>query len=623
MLKATRPNLRRAILAITVLLMAPNAMRAGEALSKEDRAREAAKRVDAALAAELAGDAATRRALLASALEVDPDNAAARWQNGEVYFDGAWRPVESIGAHVADDWRWEEYARLRKSTPQTPQGHLALARWCRKNRLAAEARYHWLHVLAANPNHEEAQRRLDLRPFRGGLYTNEQIAAFKAGAKQSQENLDRYKPLFLQYRREAESGEPTERAAALVKLSSVSDPDAIEALEEVLDIGTTHQLKLAARLGKEEAERLADDFKMAYIAALGNMPEHVATVRLVNCAVYAEDPSIREAAARALKPREPTSYIPMLMSGLAAPIDARIDLHVALDGSLTVYEKLYQDGFDAGREHEHVDTFKTKVIRFRNVEPWRRRQGDLRIFARDYRRAVRQAAATSAQVDAANAQARWLNERIVPVLETTTGKSLGADPEAWWESWQAYNELYYPEDKSVSQSYTYERHYREVVTPSCFIAGTPVWTQLGPVPIESISPGDMVLSQEVSSGELAFKPVLKTTTRPPSETVHITLPSETITATRGHRFWRTGDGWRMAKNLQPGASLRAVDGSVAIQTMRDGEESIAYNLVVGEFNTYFVGEARLLVHDNSCPRPTLAPTPGMQHPATTDEANAE
>ncbi len=44
--------------------------------------------------------------------------------------------------------------------------------------------------------------------------------------------------------------------------------------------------------------------------------------------------------------------------------------------------------------------------------------------------------------------------------------------------------------------------------------------------------------------------------------------------------------------------------------MKELAEETAYNLVVGEYHTYFVGEGRLLVHDNNCPLPTTATIPG-------------
>ncbi len=39
-----------------------------------------------------------------------------------------------------------------------PAKDLLLARWCQDKKLSEEAQFHWLNVLRAQPNHEEALR---------------------------------------------------------------------------------------------------------------------------------------------------------------------------------------------------------------------------------------------------------------------------------------------------------------------------------------------------------------------------------------------------------------------------------------------------------------------------------
>ena len=113
--------------------------------------------------------------------------------------------------------------------------------------------------------------------------------------------------------------------------------------------------------------------------------------------------------------------------------------------------------------------------------------------------------------------------------------------------------------------------------------------------------GDLVLAQNVDTGELAYKPI----DRPhgaPAEPDRARSPS---TAKRsrprsGHPFWVAGIGWRMAKELADGAissrSERPVRRSDALSRADDAE---AYNLVVADFSTYFVGTSGVLVHDNT------------------------
>ena len=81
-------------------------------------------------------------------------------------------------------------------------------------------------------------------------------------------------------------------------------------------------------------------------------------------------------------------------------------------------------------------------------------------------------------------------------------------------------------------------------------------------------------------------------------------------ATLGHPLWVSGSGWRMAKELHAGDLLHGVHGSVPIDSIEPGPEAEAYNLVVADFNTYFIGKHRLLVHDNRARLATNKVLPG-------------
>ena len=157
-----------------------------------------------------------------------------------------------------------------------------------------------------------------------------------------------------------------------------------------------------------------------------------------------------------------------------------------------------------------------------------------------------------------------------------------------------------------------------VVQYSCFVEGTPVMTSTGARPIEQIKPGDEVLSQAVDSGELAYHPVQTVTLRPASALVKITLGSQSLLATRGHPFWVDGQGWTMAKQLKAGQVLHSLDGAVVIDSLEEAPAQEAYNLVVADGSTYFVGERPVLVHDNKPLVTTMALVPGLLRRARPD-----
>jgi hypothetical protein len=151
---------------------------------------------------------------------------------------------------------------------------------------------------------------------------------------------------------------------------------------------------------------------------------------------------------------------------------------------------------------------------------------------------------------------------------------------------------------------------------SCFPRGTIVWTLTGPAPIDTLKAGDRVLSQHPGTGELAYKPVLETSARKLRPLTKIHLGSETITATRGHPFLVAGEGWKLAWELKVGMRLHSPSGPVLVDGVEDAGEQkpfyerlkedpkadagddLAYNLVVDESHTYFVGSHRVLVFDD-------------------------
>ena len=136
-------------------------------------------------------------------------------------------------------------------------------------------------------------------------------------------------------------------------------------------------------------------------------------------------------------------------------------------------------------------------------------------------------------------------------------------------------------------------------------------TLAGPLPIEQIKIGDRVLSMDERTGELDYKAVQRPTRRGMTATVSIRFTGGSLRATPGHPFWVVGKGWQVAKHLQPGDHLDAVGGSVLVESVDDDASAPVFNLVVNDFHTYYVGEQRLLVHDNSPLRAGAALVPGL------------
>jgi hypothetical protein len=82
-------------------------------------------------------------------------------------------------------------------------------------------------------------------------------------------------------------------------------------------------------------------------------------------------------------------------------------------------------------------------------------------------------------------------------------------------------------------------------------------------------------------------------------------------ATGGHVFWASGKGWMKARDLQPERRLHTILGTVDVDHVEPGEPQETFNLVVADFHTYFVGQAKILTHDNTIRRPTTCVVPGL------------
>jgi hypothetical protein len=116
------------------------------------------------------------------------------------------------------------------------------------------------------------------------------------------------------------------------------------------------------------------------------------------------------------------------------------------------------------------------------------------------------------------------------------------------------------------------------------------------VPIDQVCVGELVLSRNPESGETAYKPVLARTLKPRSPMAKLSVGDDSLSATPGHFFW-TADGWKKARDLTTSTSLSAENGRTTLARTEEAEPVQAYNLIVADFSTYFVGKSRVLVHD--------------------------
>lgn len=571
----------------------------------------------AAVEAELAGNGPERNILLRQAVRFSPDFPPARWRLGELRDGDAWRTVDDAAARWARDPRLFEYETRRNAAVDDLANNLALARWAKKSALADEAVVHWRRVLRDDRGNEEAARSLGLRKLNGRYYPHDDYKVAAANVRRAKQAASRWTPKVAAIRRDLASPVAAERNRGLAELRAIEDREALATLQAEFSLADPRD---PFRTVDETAAAFARDraWNLEYVALLSRWPEVAATNALVREAVLSPVKDVRLAAADVLADRPAHHYVPRLLAGLVAPIDARITL--TLDGRGRVFYRrtFFREGPLADAVATYDDFYQNFVVApvfyadgyAEDVvleEPVPRAQVDA---------LASNAVAVRAAVERTNAHIDRMNARIVAAASRATGVDLPADAATWWRWWQDYNELYVGAVKPL-----YERTYANYYVPypvagyyypvSCFAPGTTVMTKVGPRPIETIRVGDSVLAQNPETGELAFKAVLDRTSRPPGPLLAIALGQQTIRVTRGHPLWIVGENWQMAKHLRLGDRLHSIAGPIPITQIAESAPAATYNLVVDDWHTYFVSDRRVLVHDNAPQRPTIARLPGV------------
>ena len=568
---------------------------AGTALSWADDAeagpsleaqRTARRLVEHALQYEAAGQLSRKQTLLDEALQAVPDFAPARWQSGFVKVDHHWTKVDEVPPPAAKS-PLATYRQIRDGYPRNLGGQLELARWCAKKKLIDQQRAHLTRVLELDPDHAEARAELGFKQIDGVWRSREdqeqaalQEKRLAASLKKWSGKVDR---IAAGYGRK----DPKLRERADAALAEIKDPAAIAALE----------LKLT-QIDQEAATDV--------VAVLGRMSGHEAPLALARQAVGSPWQEVREAAVEQLRSRPLESFVPPLLGALYSPIQQEMSLVFTPDGRL-----FYSHDFKReGQEQKQEQVLELEVDRL--VLPGATGEESLL----DALMGIGQlAAAREEGLARQNRQTEQLNERICWALSLALDTQI-TSPKSAWEWWNQRNEVFYPDPKPTARTYQSETVALVELPPppaamDCLAAGTPVWTDLGPLPIEKIKVGDRVLAQNADSGELAFKPVLRTTLRPKSELIHLETDGAAFDSSGGHPFWVSGRGWLKARELEAGMMLHGATTTAAVRAVDSGPSEVTYNLIVADFHTYFVGPTRLLSHDNTVRQPAAAGVPGL------------
>ena len=601
--------------------------------------RGSAANVKVALWCEAHGLQAERLKHLALAVLSDPANVTARGLMGLVAYRGKWvspekavatvKIDEALGAKLAEyNARRAELDaneklaltdRHRPSAQKLAQAHVSLGLWCEQNDLKAEATAHFTSAVVLDPYRDSTWKHLGYVKHDGRWVSPEQLAADRQEAEAQQKADRTWEPQLKSWR--GWLGEKAKRDKAVSLLAEVNDPRAVPAIGRVFG-------------SKGAADQLLA------VEMLGRIDSRASTTRLAELAVFGKSKAVRSAATGALKGREPREYAGSLVDLIRSPMKYAVQA-VAGPGSpgalmvqtprfkmLRTYDapavvafssQFYgYVGYDAnglpvvarGRELDKMNKESPYQVA-RDLAGIEERTAEMIGLANLKALDSQQRLVADIQtIEMTNAQAASNNSLVIPVLTATLDApaELKDDENAWQTWWNDRLGYKYDPPEQVTLAMNASPQLPPPHVYSCFVAGTPVRTLSGLRPIETLSAGDQVLTQDARTGELSFQSVLVVHHNAPGTTLRVALENgETLVPSVYHRFWRAGQGWVLAREVKAGDLLRTLEGLTRVVDVSAGRVEPLFNLDVAGPRTFFVGEHSALVHDNTLPETRLVP----------------
>lgn len=577
-------------------------------------------------------------------------NVNDRWQSGLLKVDNEWRSANDLGSQFKN----KEYEQKRAEFSHRADRHLILARWCSRNNQPDRARAHYFSVLAQAPQNIEARKFLDHRLVGNQWVDKSEHMAAQELFNDSMAKLERWTPRLEKI---------------LAGLTSKKAKDITRAMRDLEKLDTIECLP-ALELFASNVDR---DFALPLIRKITQQRSPSVCSALVRIGLANPNEKIQEKVADALREYPEHFYVPQLLSLLKSDTKVAAQLVMNPNGQISM-RTFVSNELQNRKQLQRAQKVVQVVARFSsnstidfksntlgNISYWSnffkvpesapKNHGQLSTTS--YGRTSSGGSKTYVPLDVALVTARNLGEeakqlertahadnrlmnermnRVCSLLRRTTGQELGDEAREWWAWWNSYNERLESYKRTVTsdfaqsatisvsshnaRNYDYEQTHDfgdMTLQYSCLVPGTLVQTETGLRAIELIEVGDLVLSKNVETGELALKPVILTTVRPPKETIKIVTTNDTINATGGHYWWVSGHGWCRSRELEPGMVLHTPDGTSIVKELELNKAKVrTHNLVVDGFNTYFVGKDRVLSYDNTLLRPTLRKVPGFE-----------
>ncbi|MBI5758084.1 MAG: hypothetical protein HZA46_06165 [Planctomycetales bacterium] len=572
--------------------------------SKADAAAEANRAVRDVLQTESEPnlDHVDRRRDLQSPLEAAPDHRPIRWQAGYVNLRKQWQEFEEVKDAAADNNRLVEYRWRRAASQPTYSDQVKLARWCQKQQLFDQERAHLVTALRKSTptdSRDQVYERLGYRRVGRDWVSPEDISEVHRTVREQQAGFDKWlsrvKPLFDKL-----GGSDKSRREALESLREIKDPSAAAVIDRMLGWGNSETAFSAVEI-------------------LDQLRGYEASRALASQSLFSPWKSVRDRATVALKSRRKEEFVPELVSLLHTPVRSEVQVFGRSRWATYVnylWGRESQDQYEVARlgvAYSPLESTGRFDPRGRNYYANLSNHAAY-VARRVHEEQVLQDLLMTREryVEQLNELTSSVNQRVGIIMAAISGEESSDDPQKWWSWWSNFMGF-----ECLCEKRTVIVDEQRVWTtppnplPSCLVAGTPIWTDHGFAAIEQIRVGDRVLAKNIETGELAFKPVLHTTVRPPSPTFVFTVGEDSITSSVGHNWWVSGAGWTKTRELHDGQPLHTATGMTRVSHVETAAEEKTYNLVVADFHTYFVGHTHMLSHDVLPPRPTNKLVPGL------------
>ncbi len=625
---------------------------ANTAATRNDSAsiERASELVGQALQAEIAGDLLARSRLLLEATHFSAQYPPAQWRRGHIsHSDGSWLTVDEAIESARSDKQLAQYETMRAQLPASVQGNWQAANWCAQKNMPQQCRAHLENILMLDHDNATARKALGHQLFGNDWLTHEDQFEMAAKAAFASKGFAKYQQVISDLVRKIRSFKGNALESAWEELQLIDDPLAIPVMESLVGqyeqeisvfvvnwLGKIDHPQAALSLARiamyldEQAIRIVAVENLKQKSLFDFVPDLLAAMSspivFQSMPVYLPNGAL--AGFRQAYAKEGMQNYQILKAEIVLrDIPVQMDQFSTMNLSETTEVNKLID-YDPTQPYGQRRTWQRETTTGASYSEQRLREISEQNYLNAYYASVLKAIAEQsvlAEIRGRNAKAEVenhtigeRNKSIAAIITEVSQQEFARVPQDVWQWWDRYNETNY--QRSKFQRYKYEsqqawvpRSYVrtnyvgpdqayasrdvQIYKASCFVAGTKVNTLRGLVEIEQIMPGDMVLSLNVVSGELSFKPVICRTTRDPAKTVILKVDNDTIHATTSHLLWVSGKGWTKAGEIKPGDLLHAASEPAVVMSSTSGGVLPTHNLIVADNHTYFVESSQVLSHD--------------------------